>query len=180
MSDANRFPAKLGFKSSYGPCDEGELRIWEAMLPGGKLPEDYRDFLLQWNGGEFDIELASDGDSLKYIGFSIIGDDFDGDANDAGLIEELAGLFDRENINDVRRSSLTHGFRGAVPDSYIAIGGSYLTTSQVCISVNGEDFGAVYYWGGEPWEEKPTTEYLFPVAANFSTFWKMIQVVVGD
>ncbi|PQO26659.1 SMI1/KNR4 family protein [Blastopirellula marina] len=177
-----KYVGKFGFQSKYGPCDEAALAAFESTLPEGRLPDEYKAFLREWNGGEFDLELAREGDAYKFIGFSIIGDDFDGDANDAGLVDFLVGLFDPESIDDLRKGSHAHGFRDAVPSSYLSIGRSNLTTSQVCLSVAGPDFGAVYYWGGEPWpdEPSPTTDYLFPVAADFAAFWDRIQIVVQD
>ena len=187
MPESNRFPAKLGFQNKYGPCDEAKLCEWEKTLPLGKLPEDYREFLLQWNGGKFHLRESDEEDLYEYVGFPAFLDEdeveqFDGDANEAGLIDEFVGFFNEESIDDIRQASGIHGFRGAVPDAYLVIGSSNFEESLVCISVDGVDFGAIYLWAGEPWREEPepTTEYLFHVTSSFAKFWQIIQVVAQD
>ena len=159
------FDSKYGFHAIYPPCDDMVLKSFERTLLGGELPEDYRDFLLQWNGGNFE--------AFKSIAFPLADDWLD---DDYGYIDHLAGLFDESNELDLRNSSSAYGFRAAVPASYISIG-DYGDWNQVCISVQGNDVGAVYYWQpGEPWpkEKAPTTRALRPVAKCFSEFWNLL------
>ncbi len=159
------FDAKLGLHAIYPPISDAVLEAFEQTLPGGKLPADYRDFLLQWNGGNFE--------AFKSIAFPLADDCLEGDC---GYIDHLTGIFDDANELDLRNSSIGYGFRAAVPVSYISIG-DYGDWNQVCIAVQGDDAGAVYYWQpGEPWpkEAEPTTRALRPVAKNFSEFWSLL------
>ena len=158
------FESKFGFHAIYPPCDLAQLEAFERTLPGGKLPADYRDFLLQWNGGDFKAFAA--------IAFPLKDDWLE---DDCGYVSGLAGLFNEENGLDLRLCSNAYGFRAAVPESYISIG-DYGSWDQLCIAVDGADTGAIYYWQpGEPWpEEEPNTKSLRPVASSFAEFWESL------
>lgn len=52
-----RFEGKFGFQAVYAACSPELLHEFEASLALHRLPADYRDFLLQWNGGRFDPSL---------------------------------------------------------------------------------------------------------------------------
>lgn len=176
-----KFPAKLGFTSSRSPCDSSLLIEFERSLPQNKLPPEYRNFLMEWNGGDFDL-VAWRGEhfigSNLDIGVLVPGqkhleDDF------PVYIGELYGLFDPNSSYDLRRSGIAYGFEKAVPSNYLAIGGSSSDTGIVCISIDGDDFGKVYYWCGEPWEvsTSPNVEYMSFVAHDFQAFWSMICIL---
>jgi hypothetical protein len=142
------YMAKCGFEASHGKCNVEVLAEFERNLPGNRLPDDYREFIQEWNGGGFgDIVFfpLQDGE-----------DDF-------GSTNKLYGLFDSTDQFDLRNCSTSYGFRTAVPLKYIAIGG--LSWDLLCISVD-------LWQPGEPWpEHPPTTRFLRPVAARFRDFW---------
>ena len=130
-------------------------------MPGGRLPADYRSFLLQWNGGEFD--------GFVYFPLS------DGDEFDFGTVVKLCGLYDPPDQLDLRNYSTSYGFRPGVPANYVAIGNGG-TWDLLCISVDGPNVGQVFLWQpGEPWrDESPTTRFLRPVATSFQEFWQLL------
>lgn len=156
------FAAKFEFQAAYAACSPALLDEFEASLAPGCLPADYRDFLLQWNGGRFSPSLK--------VGFPLQDQD---DEDDCGRVFHFFGLFDPAHNFDLRLASNGYGFRQAVPSAYIAIGDDD-HWDQVCISTNGSDVGCVYWWTpGEPWpsEQAPTRRFLRPVAASFLEFW---------
>ena len=165
---AMRFEGKFGFHAVYGVCSPELLHEFEASLALDCLPADYRDFLLQWNGGRFDPSLK--------IAFPLQDQD---DEDDCGRVFHFYGLFDAADDFDLRLASNRYGFRQAVPRDYIPIGDDY-HWDQVCISTSGSDAGCVYWWTpGEPWpnEPAPTRSFLRPVAASFGEFWASLMVL---
>ena len=157
-----RYASRFGFYASNGKCDPSELAAFERSVPGGRLPEDYREFLLEWNGGGFpDI-----------VSFPLLDEE-----DEFGMTNELSGLFDPTNQLDLRKVSTSYGFRSTVPLSYIIIGGG-VGWNSLCISLDGPDRGHVFYWDpGEPWlEHPPTTQFLRPVAGCFRDFWNALVV----
>jgi len=157
-----QFPSRFGFVSDHPPCDPQGLAAFETSLASGRLPDDYRAFLLQWNGGYFpDI-----------VNFPFKDEE---DVFDFGSINSLEGLYDPSCQLDLRNNSSSYGFHPAVPSTYLAIGG--LGWNQLCISTMGADFGYVYCWHpGEPWPEEPepTTRALRPVSRSFQEFWRVL------
>lgn len=163
------YPAKFGFHSKYPTCDPRVLEEFERSLPGGALPAPYREFLLEWNGGEFE-------DSL---GFPLKDSE---DEDDFGRIYHFHGLFDPSDGFDLRKSSEGYGFRSDVPDSYIAIGDDH-SLNRICLSVFGNDVGSVYWWTpGEPWpkQSEPTRDFLRPVTSSFQEFWRLLFAISDE
>lgn len=149
---------KLGFRSTNGPLQDVVLEQFELQL-AVPLPQDYREFLQQRNGGVFDDDAT--------FPFKDQEDD-----EDNGKLVMLAGLFDPNRNNDLRRLSLSYGFRSNVPSNYIAIGDS-AGWDMWCISIGGTDCGSVHYWQpGEPWpKDPPSSRFLRRCADSFTEFW---------
>ena len=131
-----------------------------------RLPDDYREFLLEWNGGNFEEQAE-----LQFLDHEC--------GEDNAILNQLSGLFDEKNIYDLRRSSEAYGFRQDVVPEYIAIGASQCE-NMPCISIAGDDFGWVYYWTpGEPWPPgPPSRSFLRPCASSFSAFWDRLGYLV--
>ncbi len=151
------FEDKLGFRRLRNPCDGAAIAAAEAKL-GHSLPEDFCQFLLEWNGGIFP-------QAATYF----VADEDDVRANHLSV---MFGLFDESDIEDIRASRKAYGFDVAVPQGIIPIG-SNNHWDLVCISLNAAEYGIIYAWiPGEPWvDQSPTREYLNFVSPNFRSFW---------
>jgi hypothetical protein len=161
------FEPKLAFERTHPPCSREDIVDLESKI-GFPLPDDYRAFLEEWNGGFF-RELAS------FLLQDCLDED---DPCDWGDVTEMFGLYDATDGFDLRQASGGYGFREDVPAEYIVIGHAF-RWPQVCISIAGDDRGQVYYWDpGEPWPARTATPRgragLRPVAPSFVRFWDQL------
>lgn len=143
-----------------GPrIEEATVLRFESEL-GTHLPGDYRAFLLQHNGGvpeTNDFDLPSGGGS------------------GVNLFYGLSGLTDPVQPSDLRAERKR--MVGRVPGHILPIGDAE-GGNLVCISLSGQDRGAVYFWDHEEEaeeEESPSYQNLFKLADNFSDFWKNLR-----
>ena len=158
------YESKFGFQNRIGPIDLQALATFEETLPSKKLPIEYREFLVEWNGGIFEesdvgVEVPED----PYYPFRI---------------SELYGV----SLNPVgltlQKAETGYGFRDATPRDYIPIGdaGGWDT---LALAVAGRNVGKVYCWRpGEPWPQKEQTEDLLTfLCADFREFWNGLKIV---
>lgn len=120
------------------------------------LPEDYKVFLKQNNGGRPHPSY------FPIIGF---------DKNPIGTIQ----VFFRID-GPIKSSKLDWNyqtFRGRIPDNLFPIacedGGSL-----ICISLTGSDKGAVYYWNYYGESQPPSYDNVYQIAGTFQDFLKSI------
>ena len=129
---------------------EEVIRNFERII-GSKLPEDYRKFLAEYNGGEPEANE-----------FDIPDDD-----NSSGINEFL-------NINEIKKEKEILGKRlvpSAWPIAHAECG------NLVCIIV-GEKEGKIYFWDHEfeaDENELPSWKNMFLLAPNFSEFWNSLK-----
>lgn len=143
---------KQGKRTSPAAIDAVEKQL------GLEFPKDFRDFLLQSNGGrlednEFDVPRIGTG---------------------AGGIVEFFGIRPGHRIEDL--SSEFTRMEARVPKGFVPVADAE-GGNVICICAKGRDSGAVFYWDHElePSEgKKPTRRNLFKVADNFSQFWEML------
>lgn len=126
-----------------------------------KLPKDYKAFLLKYNGGHpikdaypiieiFDFNRYGWGESAVYdCGISWFYSIYDGEYNN----------FVQENKYKIDRY---------IPDELIIIGCSS-GGDEICIGVEENNFGKVYYWGHD-WERGEGCLSFVLVANNFPDF----------
>jgi hypothetical protein len=155
-----RYEAQLGLTPRFEPCTEQQIAEFEQQI-GMTLPEDYREFLLQWNGGTFRGVPAFPLREPQ-------------DQNDYGTIYGFFGLAREPSSNDLRYAGMRLDFDERVPEHILAIGDNDFY-EFVCISLGGADRGAVYLWRpGVPWEEDGnvrTYEYMDLAATSFREFY---------
>lgn len=160
-----KYEKKFGAIPLFAPCTEEQLTAFEGEL-GASLPEDYRAFLMEWNGVYFENEDAA-----------FLLKNSEDDQTDC-FVTRLYGLMEAEARYDIRKMQAGYAFNERVPDNILAIGNNS-SWCHLCISISGPDRGAIYFWDpGEPWEPDgknvPTREWMDPVADNFAEFWQII------
>lgn len=138
---------KPTISKEYAPLTSGQLVAVEQRL-GIHLPEAYRDFLLAHNGGRPKPNVFQTQDGT---GSSI--DWFLGIHN--GPYDNFEGYFINYKVT-----------RLALPGNLVPIGhdpGGNL----ICLSVQGEDTGAVYFWDHERETSPPTYANVHLIADSF-------------
>lgn len=138
--------------NAKGPLAEDVLQSKENEW-GVRLPEDYRRFLLQYNGG------WPEPDSFKFK-----------DSDKGSSVQAFFGIKGQYDLLDeVRR------YRRRLPERLFPIaidpGGN-----RVCISVVGDDTGKIYFWDhemsadAEQGETPDTVDNIVPIADSFDEF----------
>lgn len=146
---------------SGAPLTEEQISAYEARL-GRPLPQDYRNFLLQHNGGypdPSDFEMQS---PFKSDG-------------DFGTVDWFLGIDVSEPTLGLEYVLQT--FADRIPPRLFPIardpGGNL-----ICLSSGGEDLGTVYFWDHERESEEgaPATEAnLYRIAGGLEEFLNMLQ-----
>jgi SMI1/KNR4 family protein SUKH-1 len=160
----HKYPAKFGMTSLFSSLSEEDVHQLESDK-GIVLPQDYRHFLLQWNGAHFDGRQPA---------FPRGHPD---EEEDDSMIARLFGLGGDEGdlTNDLRHAGFAQEFQSRVPQRFLAIGRNAYR-QMICISVDGTDCGSVYVWSPshdypEYDEEEPSEHYLTLVADSFAEFF---------
>lgn len=135
----------------YGPLDEKTLAAFEDEV-GGRLPDDYRQFLLEFNGGKpnpgsFKISKSQGGDTLHHA----------------------YGLHSGPSYSSIRSAYRT--FEGRVPKSLVPIADDPFG-NQICIGISGRWQGKVCFWDHEKENDsgRPTSKAVTQIAASFTEF----------
>jgi hypothetical protein len=120
---ANHLP--VTFTDTYGSISDETILAFERQS-GLALPQDYKDFLLQWNGGRpsqtiFNVPKWDGKGSALHFLFGI----------HSGKHNNLARWFDE--------------LRDRLPDGFLAIGVD-MGANFVCLGTSGEFAGEVWYW----------------------------------
>lgn len=123
---------------------------------GTKLPEDYRKFLLDYNAAEirpniFWIEDEKEENGIRYF---------------LGICEdEWYDLTANKN-----------NYRERVPPNLLPFA-SDEDSSLVCISIEGDDYGRIYFWDRhqEGFDNKPDYRNVHLLADSFSNFLKKLE-----
>ena len=133
------------------PVDESKLLEIEGDYDFN-FPQQYKDFLLQFNGGRILPRNFTFGDG-----------NYDGSRIDR-FLAVYEGAYD--NFENYLRIYKVDAQR--LPDNLIPIahddGGNL-----ICISASGEDVGALYFWDHE-YESDEDEENLFLIAPTFNEF----------
>jgi hypothetical protein len=103
---------------------DDDLRELESVI--GRLPEDYRQWMLEFNGGEPAIE-----DESFWRHWSV---------------SEFYGI--NPEVPEMDIAGVLEDFKGRMPAHFLPIGED-AGGNQVCISTAKQDFGCVYLWDHE-------------------------------
>lgn len=139
------------------PLQAADMERVEKRL-GTRFPEDYRKFLLKFNGGH------PEPCSFRFKGA-------DGFENES-LIGRFYAIHDEKDDN----FETTHTFfknNGRIPPNVAPIAYDPFG-NRVCISLSGPDRGTVYFWDHELELERPGYQNLAFVAKNFTEFILML------
>ncbi len=169
-----QFESKFPSKDIFPPNTEADIAALEQRI-GYKLPQDYRQFLLEHNGIEFE----------QHVGVALW---YEEEYSDDPTCEiyELFGITEKKNDEtwnfDVEELQKGYQYNLRVPAGYFAITDTLYPAHNFCISLNEEDYGAIYYWippspfpDPDEDEEPYTKEYLEPMAKSFQEFWDNIR-----
>lgn len=143
------------------PVDSNRVRKFE-ISKGVQLPEQYRAFLLTYNGGR------PEPNAFKYK-----------DRSNGSLVDRFFG-FDVIKWSDLERHCEIHKDR--IPESFIPIaidpGGN-----RIVIGISGDDIGKIYFWDHEMEVddgEEPDMSNMHLVADSFQEFLAGLFEVVID
>jgi hypothetical protein len=136
----------MELKKSNGKVGEKILQAIEEFWEISKLPEDYRNFLLEHNGGI----------PLKKIFFLK-------DGSDAIGVDEFFGIIKGLNTNFSNLLFKQKYSGDRVPSNMLPIGRESLG-NLILLSVKGPDRGKIYFWD----HEKESPEGVIPDYSNLT------------
>src|SRR5215813_9624660 len=129
------------------------IESFERSL-GRKLPEEYRGFLLDTNGGRPELNhLRTENRNVS-----------------CGVVR-FYSILDRAQPNDLLAEQAS--LKSRIPSDFLVIadceGGN-----RLCISLRAEDFGFVFFWDHELYTKSDPPAALFLVARDFSAFFNAL------
>lgn len=144
---------KIYFEGLEDPITEKDILKFEKKFKV-KLPEDYKEFLLKYNGGIIHADLFINKKRKRFNPLKIKQSTECG----IGLMYdlEMVGLRKKENdsLEELPKSIFQIGYTGS--DNFL------------CISMSDKDFGCIYYaTNGDPHDNY---EYMYHLADNFTEF----------
>lgn len=152
----------VSFKKAISPVDPEELSGFEQRM-GGRLPEDYREFLLSRNGGRvYDNDLATP--EGEEIGIAVRSFFSIGDTGEDAIEECLAVYSGR--------------YPGGLLPIAEAAGGNL-----IMLQIDRPGEGKVYFWDHETEadeEVQPFWGNLTYVASSFSDFQRSLVPYVDE
>ncbi|PHR87700.1 MAG: hypothetical protein COA78_36940 [Blastopirellula sp.] len=160
------FECKFPYEEILPQNTEEDIVSFEQRI-GYKLPSGYRQFLLEHNGIHFNQSLGVIWTKDEFEEYPIC---------------EVYGFFGitMERNNNIETLQEGYKFKDRVPKGYYAIANTPVPAQFICISLNEENYGRVYYWHtisstAHEFEEPHTTEYLYPISSSFQGFWDNIR-----
>ncbi len=144
----------IRIKQSRSRITDPQIALLEQEL-GSRLPDDYKQFLLNTNGGvpepnEFDVPATSTGSGVNIFYGSLA------KAHDGDLVYEQILLKDR------------------LPDRLVAIADAE-GGNRVCLSSRPEDFGVVFFWDHELESETDQSAPLSRLSSSFAELFSSLR-----
>lgn len=147
---------KLEIKFKYKPTNISHIKEFEKHI-NLKLPNDYVEFLLEYNGGRFkeDAYEMLEPTHKKH-----------------GLFQGIDWFF---TLTEDYNNNLLKNFKlylNRMPEEFIPIGDDGCG-NKICLCIDGKNYGKVYFWDHN-WEsdegEEPTYDNLYLIANTFTEF----------
>lgn len=142
---------------SEKPISIKQMKMFEKSI-GSNLPDNYRTFLFQHNGGKPTPKRFATKD---------------------GKVESMVSKF--FPLSDQTPDNLMDEFKGfnlfkQLPANLLSIAQDP-TGNRIVISCRGDDIGAIYYWS---WDEEPTPptcsyDYMRLIAHSFNDFVSILK-----
>ena len=139
----------IPMKKTFGVASASDLQAFEKKL-GVSLPQQYRDFLLEQNGGRPDLgdfTVPNWGESLVNFFYG------------AGI----GGNYDLEVA--------LHSLDDVMPVDRVIPIGDDPGGNQICLGIRGEYLGKIYFWVHDEMDEDEVRP-LIEVAPSFDAFVK--------
>lgn len=145
--------------NKLGKANEEDFVSFEKLI-GIKLPKDFKDFILETNGGipTPDCFSVYDGEETWETNIYFF-----------GLYKELYELYSLPyNYNE---------YRGMILNNLIPIGNDY-SGNLICIDINKNNFGKIYFSHHDYFsynDEKPTNFGTYFIANSFAEFFSSLK-----
>lgn len=133
------------------PLTRDQLSRLERHI-GIRLPGDYLDFLLRFNGGR------PTPSSFPIRGF---------DLAHSGDIQRFFGISEHHEIPDIKWFIRT--LSGRIPHGLLPIAGDG-SGNVICLLLSGANRGTVYFWHHDAEKSPPTYSNLYYISDSFSDF----------
>lgn len=144
----------VAIKKSTGTLYELALLNFEMKLKS-KLPDDYRSFLLEYNGGKPEENMFAIPKAKKQCGVTC-----------------FFGIYNSKKATDLVTERAR--FSDRLPVHILPIAGAK-DGNLVCLSVASSDFGSVYLWNHELETESSSGESFLKIVPSFSEFMAALQ-----
>jgi cell wall assembly regulator SMI1 len=145
---------EIAESNKHGPLFMEDLENFEKFL-GTRLPEDYRNFLIEHNGGSPEEYLVC----------------WPGSSEPCEVWNDSLGLHNGPTY--ARLDSVANGLKDYLPEGVLPFasdpGGNHF-----CIGISGEYTGKIYFWDHEEPDSKKSISLLSDSFSNF------IANLVGD
>lgn len=133
------------------PLSYEKLKQFEVET-GATLPESYREFLIQYNGGQ----PSPDAFPIQ-----------DMPLNEYGIIQALLGIETGHEWNDLR--SDYNDLRGRMPATFVPI--AYTPSGDfLCLDIQADGTAPVVFWDWYAQHHPPTYANVYGVAPSFEDF----------
>ena len=136
-------------EQSVGP---EAIELFERFLDR-KFPKDYREFLMEYNGGR----------PIPNCFRSV-------DGEECSLVHFFQKINSKHTYDDLLSNIRIHEDR--MPSDFISIASDPFG-NEICIVISGQDFGKIYFWDHEDEVgdgEPPTMDNMTLIAQNFKSF----------
>ncbi|MGB3783743.1 SMI1/KNR4 family protein [Priestia megaterium] len=150
----------IEIKNNSKPANLQEIQSFEEEW-NIELPDDYKEFLLKTNGGNPIIRR-----------FQTL---------DKKITSSLTSIlpFTKEVHKNVQNVFLAFHNNHIIPDNFLIIGEDPID-NKICLSLSGEDAGAVYYWSldmEDIYEEEyePSNTHFSLISYSFEDFIKSLK-----
>jgi hypothetical protein len=147
----------IEFDETGRKLSERSLVAFERKL-SVKLPEDYREFLLRTNGG-----YPADDLQFQFI---------EGDRESDSVLGEFYTLAQDSELGTLQEGLETFVNADRMPPWCLPIADDAFG-NQICLSLNQDDFGAIYFWNHELEDISPAN--LYRIARSFIEFIAMLK-----
>lgn len=141
-------------QNSRHKIDDKELSDLETRLKM-KLPNDYKKFLLQNNGG---------------IPIPNVFDFIDGDGqNSNSLVHYFYAVYNDNGHDNLENNYNFFKSERRIPSNILPIAEDPFG-NMICISVSGDDYGKVYFWDHELEGQSESYDNISLIASSFDEF----------